>query len=103
VKFVEELDIPELNSEQIEELCSIAEETARKYVLSHVPLKRIDTLDISAEAEGTKPLKLTVNVDITLVPSMENSDLQKLVDEAVKEAFTSGEKYLRELRCHSQK
>lgn len=100
---MEELGIPELNSEQIEELCSIAEEAARKYVLSQVPPKRIDTLDISVEAEGTKPLKLTVNVDIALAPSMKDSDVQKLVDEAVKEAFTSAEKYLRELTCHSQK
>jgi hypothetical protein len=103
VKSVEELGIPELNSEQIEELCSIAEEAVRKYVVSKVPLKRIDTLDISVEAEGTRPLKLTVDVDVTLASSMKDSDAQKLVDEAVKEAFTSAEKYLRELKYHSQK
>lgn len=100
---MEELSIPELNSEQIEELCSIAEEVARKYVLSQVPSKRIDALDISVEAEGIKPLKLTVNVDIVLAPSMKDFDVRKIVDEAVKAAFTSAEKYLRELTCHSQK
>jgi len=100
---VEELGIPELTSEQTEELCSIAEEAARKYILSKVPQKRIETLNISVETEGTKPITLTVNVDIALSPIMKNFDAKKLADEAVKEAFTSAETYLRELTCHSQK
>jgi len=100
---VEELGISELDSEQIEELCSIAEEAARRYVLSKVPAKRIETLDISVETEGMKPTTLTVEVSITLSPLMKDFDVQNLVDEAVKEAFSSAEKYLRELRCHSPK
>ena len=100
---MEELGIPELSSEQIEELCSIAEKTAREYVTSKVSPKRIETLDISVETEGTKPVKLTVDVDVSLSPLMKNFDVQKLVDEAVKEAFTSAENYLRELKCHSKK
>jgi len=100
---VEELGIPELTSEQIEELCAIAEEAAREYLLSKVPSKRIETLNISVEAEGAKPVTLKVDVDIALSPLMKDFDAQKLVDEAVKEAFTSVEKYLRELTCHSQK
>jgi hypothetical protein len=103
VKLVEELGLPELNSEQIEELCSIAEEAARKYVLSKVPGKRIETLNVSAETEGTKPMTLTVEVDISLLPSMKEFDVQKLANEAVKEAFASAENYLRKLTCHSQK
>jgi len=97
---VEELGIPELTSEQIEELCAIAEEAAREYVLSKIPSKRIDTLNVSVEAEGTKPVNLTVDIDIALSPLMKDFDVQKLVDEAVKEAFTSAKKYLRELTCH---
>lgn len=100
---MEELGLPELTSEQIEELCSLAEEAARKYVLSKVPNKRIETLNISAEAEGKGPVTLTIDVDITLSPIMKDYDVQKLVNETVKKAFTSAEKYLRELACHSQK
>ena len=100
---MEELGLPELTSEQIEELCSIAEEAAREYVLSKVPSKRIETLNISVEAEGTKPVMLTVEIDIALSPLMKDFDVQKLVDEAVAEAFISGKKYLRELKCHSKK
>ncbi len=103
MKIVEELGIPELTSEQIEELCSIAEKTAREYVLSKVQPKRIEALNISVETEGTKPVTLTVDVNVSLSPLMKNFDVQKLVDEAVKEAFASAEKYLRELKCHSQK
>jgi hypothetical protein len=98
-----ELDIPELNSEQIEELCSVVEKTAREYVLSKAPPKRIETLNISVETEGTKPVRLTVDVNVSLSPLMKKFDVQKLVDEAVKAAFTTAENYLRELKCHSKK
>jgi len=100
---VEELWIPELTSEQMEELCSIAEEAVREYVLSKIPSKRIETLNISAEAEGTKPVTLTVDMDIVVSPPMKDFDVQKLVDEAVNKAFDSAEKYLRGLTYHSQK
>jgi len=80
-----------------------AEEAARKHVLKRVPSKKIETLNISAEADNTKPLRLAVDMDIRLSPRTESFDLQKLADEAVKEAFASAEKYLRELACHSQK
>ena len=100
---MEELGLPELTTEQIEELCSIAEEAAREYILSKVPSKRIEKLNISAEAEGTKPVVLTVDTDIALSPLMKDFDAQKLVDEAVAEAFISAKKYLRELKCHSKK
>jgi hypothetical protein len=103
VKIVENLGIPELTSEQIEENCGIAEEAARKYVLSKVPPKRIETLNISVEAEDIKPLTLTVDVDVVLSPLMKNFEVEKLVDEALKEAFTSAEKYLRKLSCRLQK
>ena len=97
------LGIPELTSEQIEELCLIAEKAAREHVLSRVPSKKIETLEVSAEAEGTKPVALKVDVDVILSPSVRDFDVQKLADEAVREAFISAEKHLREIACHSQK
>jgi len=95
--------LPELTPEQVEELCSIAEEAAREYVLSKVPPKRVETLNISVEIDGEKPLTLTVDVEIVLSPLMQEYDVQRLADEAVKEAFRSAEKYLRELKCRLQK
>lgn len=98
-----EIGIPELKSEQIEELCSIVEKTARQYIISKVSPKRIEALNISVETEGTKPVRLTVDVDVSLSPLMKKFNVQKLVDEAIKEAFTSAENYLRELKCRSEK
>ena len=99
---MEELGIPELTREQVEELCAIAEENARKYVLSKVSPKAIETLNVCAEVEGTKPVKLAIDVDIALSSSMRDYDVQKLADEAVKYVFNSAERYLRELACSSQ-
>jgi hypothetical protein len=99
---VEHLEIPELTSDQIEELCRIAEETARKFVYSKIHKKDIETLDISVEADGTKPVSLEVDVDVDLSPSIMNFNVQKLADEAVREAFKSAGDYLRELKCHSK-
>lgn len=98
-----EIGISELKSEQVEELCSIVEKTARQYVISKVSPKRIEALNISVETEGTKPVRLTVDIDVSLSPLMKDFNVQKLVDEAIKEAFTSAENYLRELKCHSKK
>jgi hypothetical protein len=100
---LEEIGLPELTPEEVEELCSIAEEAARGYVLSKVPPKHVETLNISVETDGEKPLTLTVDVEIVLSPLMQEYDVQRLADEAVKEAFKSAEKYLRELKCRLQK
>ena len=100
---MEEIGIPELTSEEIEELCSIAEKAAREYVLSKVPPKRIDVLNVSVEAEGAKPVTLTIEVEVSLSPLMKNFDAQKLANEAVKEAYASAEEYVRELKRRSQK
>lgn len=100
---MEDLGIPELANEQLEELCTLAEEAARKHVLSKVPSKRIETLDISVEVEGITPLNLTINVDMQLSPLMKDFDVQKLANEAIQEAFTLAEEYLKEFACHSKK
>lgn len=100
---MEELGLPELTSEQIEELCALAEESARRHVLSKVASKRIEALNISVEANGTRPVTLTVEIDITLSPLLRDFNIQKLADEAVKKAFKAAEKYLEELKCHLKK
>jgi phenylalanyl-tRNA synthetase beta subunit len=99
---VENLGLPDLTNQQIEQLCSIAEEAARKYILSKIPSKKVETLNITAEAQHTKPLQLTVDVDITLSKSLKNYDAQELCDDAVQKAFKTAEKYLRKLTCHTQ-
>jgi hypothetical protein len=103
VEVVQELGLPDLTGKQIEEICKLAEETARQYILSKVASKAIKTLNISVEAEGTNPVTLTVDVDIALSSLLKDFDAQKFVDEAVKEAFKSAEAYLRKVKCRSKK
>ena len=100
---MEEIGIPELTLEQVAELCERAEQAARDYVLSKIPTSRIATLDVTVDAEGTKPI--TVNVDITVIlsPLMKDFDVKALTKEATKRAFARIEEDLRELECKSKK
>lgn len=100
---MEEIGILELTLEQVEELCEIAEETAREYVLSKVPPRRMPTLNVTVDAEGTKPITINVDVEVVLSPLMKNFDVEKLVKEATERAFASIRKYLRKLSCKSTK
>jgi DNA-binding protein YbaB len=93
-----ELGIPELSTEQIETLCSTAENVARKYVLSKVSSKMVDRLDISVEAEGAKPVNVTVEIDLMLTPQAEDVDADALVKEATNEAHKAVENYLRKIK-----
>jgi Protein of unknown function (DUF3194) len=98
VKLVVELGIPELTTEQIETLCSTAENTARKYVLSKVSSKMVERLDISVEATGSKPCSVTVEADLALSSEAKGIDAEALVKEATNEAHKSIEKYLRKIK-----
>ena len=94
---MEELGLPELTAEQIEALCLTAENAARKHILSKVSSKMVEKLNVSVEADGAKPVNLTVEIDLSLSPQTKDLDLDKLVDEAVKEALKVSENYLRKL------
>ena len=95
--------IPELTLDQVEELCELAEQVVREYVLSKVTTNRIVSLDVTVDAEGTKPV--TVNVDMTVVlsPLMKDFDVESLTKKAIERAFAHTDEYLRELECKSKK
>lgn len=95
--------IPELTLEQVEELCELAEQAAREYVLSKVSTSRIVALDVAVDAEGTKPVTVNVDVTVVLSPLMKDFDVESLTKEATKQAFVHIEEYLRELGCKSKK
>jgi len=90
--------IPELTDEQFEEVTQVAEDVARKLVFSKVNQKLVDRLNISVEAEGTKPVNFTVEVDLALAPEPKDVDVKLLASEAVAEAFKAIETYLRKLK-----
>jgi hypothetical protein len=95
--------IPELTIEQVEELCEGAEQAARDYVLSKVSSSRVAVLDVTVDAEGTKPVTVNVDVTVVLSPLMKNFDVESLTNEATKRALAHIEEYLRELKCKSKK
>jgi hypothetical protein len=95
---VVELGIPDLTTEQIETLCSTAENAARKYVLSKVSSKMVDRLDICVEAAGSKPVDVTVEINLDLAPNVKGIDAQTLVREAINEAHKATENYLRKIK-----
>jgi hypothetical protein len=96
--LVVELGIPELTTEQIEALCANAEDAARKYVLSKVSLKHIDCLDISVEADGSKPVSVTVEINLILASETKDVDADALVKEAVDQAHKATENFLRKIK-----
>ncbi len=93
-----ELGIPELTTEQIELLCQTAEDAARKYIKCKVPPKQIDRLDISVEADGAKPVNVSVEIDLDLSPQAKGINAQVISDSAVQEALKAAEKFLRSLK-----
>ncbi len=93
-----DLGLPELSTEKIETLCETAENAARKHILSKVSSKMVEKLDISVEAEGTKPLVLTVEIDLVLSQKAADFDVDSLVKEAVNKAHEDSEKYLRKTK-----
>jgi hypothetical protein len=95
---VEKLGIPDLTTEQIKTLCETAENAARKHVLSKISSKMVEKLNISVEVEGTKPVNVTVEVDLALSPEMKDFDANALVNDAVKKALEASESYLRKLK-----
>ena len=93
-----ELGFPELTTEQIELLSQTVEDAARKYVLSKVSSKDVDRLDIIVETEGTKPVSVTVEVNLVLSSKNENANAETLVKTAVIEGQKAAEKFLRKIK-----
>lgn len=98
---MKEIGIPELSMEQIENICQIAEENVRNFILSKVPLRRISSFDVIIEIEGAKPIAVNVEINLELSPLMKGYDVEELVKEASRQAFLSVEKYLKGLTCKS--
>jgi hypothetical protein len=95
---LDELGIPELSTEQLENLSATAERAARKCILLKVSSKMVDRLDISVEAEGSKPLEVAVEINLVLSPEAKDVDAQALVKEATKAAHKAVENFLRKLK-----
>jgi len=65
--------------------------------------ERIRVVKSSLSQKGTKPVSVNVDVEIALSSLMKNYDVKKLANEAMKKAFASIERCLREFTCKSTK
>ena len=92
------LGFPELSTEQIELLCQQTEDTARKYILGKVSGKDVERLDIAVEVEGTKPVNVTVEINLLLSRDLKGADAEELVKEAIAEAHKATETFLRKIK-----
>jgi hypothetical protein len=95
--FLVELGLPELTTAQIETLCETAENAARKHIQSKINSKLIENLDIAVEAQGPKPVDLSVEINLTLTIDAKSVDANVLVKEAVAQAHLASENFLRTL------
>jgi hypothetical protein len=102
VKPLERIGIPELTEDQMQTLSEIAEKAAKDYVLSKVPQRKISALNITVETIGSKPVTVSVDVDLVLSPLMKTYNVKKLASEATDKAFEAIEQCLRELSCRSR-
>jgi hypothetical protein len=81
--------------DEIESICSAAEEAARKSILSKIPLRRLEDLNLSVEGAGDKPLSVTV--EIAIQTELEDPELSAIIDNATEAAFAAAEAKVREL------
>ena len=91
-----ELNFPELSTEQIELLCQAAEDAARKTIYAKVSAKDVDRLDIAVEVEGTKPVSVTVEINLLLAKTTQ-ADAEALVKDAIAQAHKATENFLSKL------
>ena len=100
---LEEIGVAELTDKQLEELCEIGERAAKAYIHSRVHEKRISRLDITIDAQGSKPVTVNVEIEIGLSSPMKDVDIYQVAKEAAEKALEATNKYLRELTCKSTK
>jgi hypothetical protein len=82
--------------EEVELICTAAEEAARELILSKISLKKLDDLNLSVEGVGDKPLSITVQIAIE--SELENPELDTIIDDATNAAFAAAEAKVQELK-----
>ncbi|MCD6528916.1 DUF3194 domain-containing protein [Candidatus Bathyarchaeota archaeon] len=87
----------------MEEICEIAESSARRFLLSKIPSNRLRDIDFSIDVEGEIPLNVEMELRVTLTRTharevLSKFSLEELVDEALNRAFKAVESYLRDRR-----
>lgn len=90
--------ISTLSYEELEKICDVAEEAARKYIMSRVPREYVSDLSISVDLEGSETLNIDVEVEVSLSPLCKGISAEEIANGSVKAAFNAIEEYLRKIR-----
>lgn len=87
-----------LSYEELEKICDLAEEAARKYVMSRVPKEHVSNLLISVDLNGSEALNIHVDVEVRLSPFYKKANAKEIASGSVKAAFKAIEEYLKKIR-----
>jgi Protein of unknown function (DUF3194) len=69
-----------------------------KYILTKIPSENLEELNVTVETQGSKPVNLSVEVDLRLTTDAKKTEAKDLADEAAKHALNAAENYLRNLK-----
>jgi hypothetical protein len=86
-----------LTYEELERICDLAEEAARRYIASKVPKEGISDLTITVSIESSESLNVDVDVEVRLSPLYGNLNVKELARGSVKAAFEAIEEYLKQV------
>ncbi|MCS7120385.1 MAG: DUF3194 domain-containing protein [Nitrososphaerota archaeon] len=92
-------NVSELTQEDLEKISEVAEEAARRAILSKIPANNISDLTVSVDIDKVEDLNIEVEVELTLSPLCKGIDVKRLVNESTGAAFAAVEKYLRKMGC----
>jgi hypothetical protein len=95
------LGVRNLTTEQLGDVCEIADRAVRDFVFSKVKPRLVEDLEVAVDAEGSGPVTIVVDVSLSLKPSAGRIDVKRLVDEAGERAVQAVEDKLREISCKS--
>ncbi|MEM4520715.1 MAG: DUF3194 domain-containing protein, partial [Candidatus Bathyarchaeia archaeon] len=98
VPYLDERPISSLTYEELERICEVAEEAARKYIFSRVKKEYISDLYISVDLEGLDVLNVNVEVEIEFSPLCRKVNAKEIADGSVKAAFEAIENHLKKIR-----
>lgn len=90
---VELIRVP--TEEEVEAVCSAAEEAGRQFIVKKLPLKTLEDMEITVEAVGDKPLML--RIEIALDTGEDNPALAEIAENATDTAVAAADVKIREL------
>ncbi|MEM1657835.1 MAG: DUF3194 domain-containing protein [Candidatus Jordarchaeales archaeon] len=86
-----------LKSEDLEEICTLAEQTARRYIFSRCRKKAVRRLNVTVSSEIENG-EVTFNVEVDVeVSDLVQVDVNKLIEEAISKAMEKIDERMREI------